>query len=140
MKNYIETCLYGYKANKYKLYLLRSKKRELSSLRTKSCISLEGGSSSLSSVEDTLEKTLAIEKEMKEVKAKVNIVNKLKKDLMMNDSESSRQMLSLLQRKYITHCDNEIVRAALSVSWATYWRRNRELLKLATKYFPSEKK
>lgn len=139
MKKYIETCLYGYKANRYKLYLLRSKKRELSSLRTKSCISLEVVSSSLSSVEDTLEKVLSIEKEMKEVKTKVNIVNKLKKDLM-NNSENSRQMLFLLQQKYINHCDNESVKELLSVSWATYWRRNRELLKLATKYFPSEKK
>ena len=132
---FVERCLYEYKANKAAIEAINMEIQDLMSVR--GC-SYENYSPNMHNVSDSvLEVTarkLNLERKVSKLQRLTAPVEKLKQDLSGN-SLSTQQMREILIWKYIDHEGNEGTQAKMAVSERTFWRRVRELLRLAKKYF-----
>ena len=61
-------------------------------------------------------------------------VEKLREDLCGSDLRIG-QMREILKLRYVQHDSHEDVQRKMAVSRTTYWRRSRELLRMARRYF-----
>ena len=130
---YVERCLYEYKANVALIEALEAEKNELSSIHTQSF-----GKNPINGVSDpvcdVVWKVIQIEKRIANIKKITNPVDKLQGDLSGNELRV-QQMREVLKLKYINHEGNDKAIQKMAVSRRTFWRRVRELLYLAGKYF-----
>ena len=76
---------------------------------------------------------LAIDKRISKLEKCVKTVEKLMNDL--NGSASNvRQMAGILQLRYIQHEDKEVIKDKIRISERTFWRRVKDLIRLAKRY------
>ncbi len=78
---------------------------------------------------------MELEKKIARLEKKIKPINKLIMDLSSGKSLYIRQLRDILTLKYIGHEDNHYIQEEMCVSVSTYWRRVRELLRIARKYF-----
>ena len=88
-------------------------------------------------VAEVTNKILNLERCIRNSEKKTRPVERLQADLT-GDNLNYAQMGEILRRKYIEHEPTDTVKRELSISGSTYWRRTRELLRLAKKYFGEE--
>ena len=130
---YVERCLYNYKANLASLEAIQDEIKSLASVH-----GLEYKTKSMNNnpnpVLTVLERKLALEQQILNINKMVMPVKRLQDDLIGSDLRIT-QMREILEMKYITHESNEQTQRKMAVSKRTFWRRVRELLHTAKKYF-----
>ena len=131
---YVEKCLYEYKSNIAVLEYLQEEKNNLMSIHGHS-YDIENKSSMSNPVLTTVNQSMELEKKIACLKRKIVPVRKLLDDLAVGKSLRVQQMREILISKYVAHEDNQHVQEKMCVSVSTYWRRVREFLRLARKYF-----
>ena len=131
--NYVERCLYDYKANVAEIEILREERENLMSMHGQS-YEANNSSGKNDPVANTANQKLTLEKKISHIEKRVKPVNKLIKDLQ-GSSLRVQQMLGILRLKYIEHEDKDTIKHTIAVSEATFWRRVRDLLRLAKRYF-----
>lgn len=130
--NYVEKCLYDYKANIAEIEALIEKRSGLMSMRAQSYHSNNSYEVN-DPVGNTVNQKLAIDKRISKLEKCVKAVEKLVNDL--NGSASNvRQMAGILQLRYIQHEDKEVIKEKIRISERTFWRRVKELIRLAKRY------
>ena len=77
---------------------------------------------------------MLLESRITKLVKRVKLVERLREDLKGSEIRYS-QMREILELKYIGHEGNIETQEKKAVSSATFWRRVRELLRLAKKYF-----
>ena len=130
---FIEHCLYEYKENKAALEALKFEVTDLKSVHGQNYDghAINGVSDPVSEVTARI---IAIEGRITRLERKVKGVERLRDDLSGSDLRYS-QMRQILELKYINHEDNIETQEAMAISSSTFWRRVRELLYIARKYF-----
>ena len=133
---YVERCLYEYMEN---VAMQEEMKLELQMLMSVRGQSYEAHKVKVESnpVFEVASRILMIERKLKKLEKKTRPVKKLEEDLCGSDLYI-KQMLEILQLRYMQHDSHEDVMRHMAVSKATYWRRNRELLRKARKYLCEE--
>ena len=130
---YVERCLYEYKANVASIEAMKAEHDDLTSAH---CQTYEGHT--LNGVSDPVfevtARKMGLESRIARTERKTRPVERLKADLTGNDLRIV-QMREILNFKYINQEGNEKTQELMAVSSRTYWRRVRELLWLAKKYF-----
>lgn len=130
--NYVEKCLYDYKANIAEIEVLKEKRSGLMSMRAQ-CYQANNSYEVNDPVGNIVNQRLAIDKKISRLEKCVKYVGKLIDDL--NGSASNvRQMSVILQLRYIQHEDKEAIKEKIGISERTFWRRVRELIRLAKRY------
>ena len=130
--NYVEKCLYDYKVNIAEIEALIEKRSGLMSMRAQSYHSNNSYEVN-DPVGNTVNQKLAIDKRISKLEKCVKAVEKLVNDL--NGSASNvRQMAGILQLRYIQHEDKEVIKEKIRISERTFWRRVKELIRLAKRY------
>ena len=129
---YVEKCLYDYLANIAALEYLQE---ELINLKSIHGHSYEINKPSVGSdpVINTVNNRMELEKKISKLGKKINPIKRL-----IDDLESREHLKKILLLKYISHGKNDYVQKEMNMSSATYWRRVRELLRIAKKYFGNE--
>lgn len=130
---YVEKCLYEYKANLAELEVLCEERENLMSLHGNS-YEINNSSGEHDPVGNIVNQKFLLDKKILRIKKRVKAVDKLIKDLN-NNSDYEKQIAEILKLRYIQHEDKEFVKKELAISEATFWRRVRELIRLAKKYF-----
>ena len=130
---FVERCLYEYKANVAAVEIL--------TLEIENLMSVNGHKydASMSNaipdpVSDTAARKINLENKIVRLRQLIRPVEKLKADLAGN-SLRIQQMREILVMKYINQEGNEHTQEKMAVSSRTFWRRVKELLQLAKKYF-----
>ena len=131
--NYIERCLYEYKANSAEIEILREELNEIMSLHGQS-YEINNSLNENDPVNNCINQKLTLERKIIKLEKRVKPVNKLLVDLK-GSSLREQQMCGILRLRYIEHEDKEIIKKEMAISEATLWRRVRELLGLAKRYF-----
>ena len=132
--NYIEKCLFDYKANLAEIETLNEEINSLMSLHGQSYGINNNSLSTGDPVANCINQKLNIERKIAKLKKRVNPVERLLNDLN-GSSFREQQMKGILVLRYIGHEDKEFVKNEIAISEATFWRRNRELLRIAKRYF-----
>ena len=134
---YVEKCLYEYKSNVAVLDYLREERKNLASIHGHN---YENSSTPNSSdpVLTTVNLGMELERKIACVEKRIKPIARLLSDLTAGRSLRVQQLRDILCLKYIAHEDNQRVQEEMKVSVSTYWRRVRELLRLARKYFGNE--
>ncbi len=132
---FVERCLYEYKANKAAIEAISMEINELMSVRG---YSYEGFSPNLNDISDTVFEVtshkIQLEHKISKLERLTKPVEKLQADPCGTDFRF-QQMRDILRLKYIANNRNDDVIAEMCISVPTYWRRVRELLRVAGKYF-----
>ena len=131
--NYVEKYLYDYKANVAELQALREELNDLVSLHGQSYESFNP-SGEADPVANTVNRKIKLEKKIAVVEKRVKPVMRLIEDLK-GSSICTSQMANILKLRYIQHEDKLLICRNLAISEATFWRRVRQLVKLAKRYF-----
>ena len=131
--NYVEKYLYDYKANVAELQALREELNDLVSLHGQSYESFNP-SGEADPVANTVNRKIKLEKKIAVVEKRVKPVMRLIEDLK-GSSLRAKQMSEILRLKYIEHEDRDVVKKTVAISDMTLWRRSRELISLAVRYF-----
>ena len=132
---FVERCLYEYKANKAAIEAISMEINDLMSVRGCSYENYSPDSHTVSdSVLEVTAMKMNLEKKIVRLQRLTTPVEKLRDDLSGN-SLNTQQMREILVWKYIEHEGNERTQEKMAVSERTFWRRVRELLYLAKKYF-----
>ena len=131
--NYVEKYLYDYKANVAELEALREELNDLVSLHGQSYESFNP-SGEADPVANTVNRKIKLEKKIAVVEKRVKPVMRLIEDLK-GSSLRAKQMSEILRLKYIEHEDRDVVKKTVAISDMTLWRRSRELISLAVRYF-----
>ena len=132
---FVERCLYEYKANKAAIEVISMEINDLMSVRGCSYENYSPDSHTVSdSVLEVTAMKMNLEKKIARLQRLTTPVEKLRDDLSGN-SLNTQQMREILVWKYIEHEGNERTQEKMAVSERTFWRRVRELLYLAKKYF-----
>ena len=82
---------------------------------------------------EVVRKILTLEKKIEQLERDVNVVDSLRESLREEDM-AEHQMSLVLEYRYIRHMEVWAVMRRMSVTRSTYWRRQRELLRLAEEY------
>ena len=129
----VERCLWDYKANLASQAAMREEIANLMSVRGHS---YEAHVISVASdpVADVTNRILNLEHRIKNSEKRTRPVEKLRGDLQSSDMYIS-QMGKILSLRYIEHESIEVVMDKLAISSSTFWRRTKELLRTARKYF-----
>lgn len=132
----VERCLWDYKANLASQAAMREEIAGLMSVRGHS---YEAHVISVASdpVADVTNRILNLEHKIKSSERRTRPVEKLQVDLQGSDMYIS-QMGKILSLRYIEHESIEAVMDELAISSATFWRRTKELIRTARKYFGQE--
>ena len=132
--NYVEQCLYDYKANVAKLEMMCEELNGLMSLHGQS-YEIFNSQGEPDPVANTVNQKMRLEIKINEIKGRIKPVEKLIEDLN-GTSLRVRQMAEILRLRYFQHEDKTIIMEKLAVSSSTLWRRTNELIALAERYFP----
>ena len=132
-KGYVERCLWEYKENAAELEVLRMEQQELMSLHVQS-YEAHGANGVSDPVSEVAHRRMTLEKKIVKLERRTKPVEKLQGDLCGNDMRIS-QMREILRLRYLAHDSHEDIQRRMAVSSATYWRRSRELLRMARRYF-----
>ena len=131
----VERHLWDYKAN---VACQAAMREEISGLMSVRGHNYEAHTAGISDpVAEITNRILNLESRIRKLEKKTRPVEKLSADLCGSDMHIS-QMRGILNKRYIEHESIEAVKYEIEVSTATYWRRMRELLRLARKYFGAE--
>ena len=130
--NYVEKCLYDYKVNIAEIEALIEKRSGLMSMRAQSYHSNNSYEVN-DPVGNTVNQKLAIDKRISKLEKCVKAVEKLVNDLK-GSASNVRQMAGILQLRYIQHEDKEVIKEKIRISERTFWRRVKELIRLAKRY------
>ena len=132
---FVERCLYEYKANVAAIEAINLEMQDLMSVRGHN---YEGFSPNLNNVSDPVVEVTArkvqLENKISWLKRLTAPVERLQADLCGSELRI-QQMRDILRLKYIGNNRNDDVIAEMYISVPTYWRRVRELLRMARKYF-----
>ena len=133
---FVERCLYEYKANVASIGVMTEEIGDLQSVHGQSyeAHTVNGVSDPVCEVTARI---MNLEAKISKTERKVRPVEKLRSDLSGSDLKQS-QMREVLELKYIGHESNRETQRQMSVSEATFWRRKRELLRFAKRYFHNE--
>ena len=132
---FVERYLYEYKSNKAAIEAISMEINDLMSVRGCSYENYSPDSHTVSdSVLEVIAMKMNLEKKIARLQRLTTPVEKLRDDLSGN-SLNTQQMREILVWKYIEHEGNERTQEKMAVSGRTFWRRVRELLYLAKKYF-----
>jgi len=130
---YVERCLYDYKANVAEIECLQEELNGLMSLHGQS-YEINNSSGEGDPVSNTVNQGFVLEKKITKLEKKVKPIQKLMGDLK-GSSLRVQQMSGILRLRYIEHEDKEFIKDKICVSDTTFWRRNKELIALAKRYF-----
>ncbi|MBR2207269.1 MAG: hypothetical protein IJ859_00505 [Synergistaceae bacterium] len=131
---YVEKCLYGYKANLAELEVLYEERKNLMSLHGQT-YEINNSSGEQDPVGNIVNQGFSLDKRISQLEKRVKPVDKLMKDLQ-GSSLRVQQMSEILRLKYINHEDKDSIKKKVAVSDITLWRRTKDLIALAKRYFP----
>lgn len=132
-KGYIEGCLWDFKANAAELEVLRLEHKFLMSVRGQN-YEAHGENGISNPVFEVTSRRLSLEHRIARLEKRIIPIEKLQAGLIGTDMRIA-QMRDVLRLRYLGHNSHEDVQRKMAVSSATYWRRRRELLNTARKYF-----
>ena len=134
---YVEKCLYGYKykANLAELEVLYEERKNLMSLHGQT-YEINNSSGEQDPVGNIVNQGFTLDKRISQLEKRVKPVDKLINDLK-GSSFREQQMCGILRLRYIEHEDKEIIKKKIGISDITLWRRTKDLMSLAKRYFPS---
>ncbi|MBQ6033911.1 MAG: hypothetical protein IJL33_00260 [Ruminococcus sp.] len=130
---YVERCLWEYRANAGALKLMREELSGLMSVRGQNyeAHAVNGVSDP---VNEVVQRVMKLERSISRIERYTRPVEALSEYLSGGEMHTYH-MMEILRLNYIEHGDHEAVMREIGISPATYWRRRRELLRLARKYF-----
>lgn len=131
--NYVERCLYDYKANIAEIEILSEQLDNIMSLHGHS-YEIYNSQGESDPVGNIVSQKLKLERKIFLLQKRVKPVDKLIDDLK-GSSIRRQQMLEILKLKYIQHEDKDFIKKSIAISEATFWRRIKELRWLARRYF-----
>ena len=129
----IEWSMYNYESNREKAIRLRSKLNSLMSVRGHSYEAHTANGTS-DPVSEVVSKRLDIESKIRKLEGYITPVKELEEGLK-SEGNRTEQMREILKRRYQHQEKNEEIQKDLKLTASTYWRRVKELMREARKYF-----
>lgn len=136
--NCVEKCLYNYPDN---IALIEALNLEIQLLSSVHGLSYEAHAKN--SIADPVAmvttRILSLEAKIKKIFKRTRPVERLLDDLRYKTTSRISQMDLILHLRYFKKLSVNDVLRQTAISYATYWRRNQELLQLARKYLSEQR-